>query len=184
MAKQGWKSTAFSLQTFLEIEVSVLLFSPFRLKLISTSSHLEGLQKGLLTTESVLELWNLSIKTTSGWVRPPGFKWLREIWTDNMRVKYFSLVGHVTLGHQGRGATYRWIQDHELDLNMDTIAEVIHECETYAVIRQTKQIKSFWYEGWWLKFKSEQVWQKDYLTLPQTCLSKCCVLTIMEATTE
>lgn len=51
----------------------------------------------MLTTESVLELWNLSIKTTSGWVRPPGLKWLREIWTDNMRVKYFSLVGHVTL---------------------------------------------------------------------------------------
>ena len=37
---------------------------------------------------------------------------------------------HDTSGHQGRDATYRWARDRGVDLTMDTIAQVIHECET------------------------------------------------------
>ncbi|KAK4830999.1 hypothetical protein QYF61_014570 [Mycteria americana] len=37
---------------------------------------------------------------------------------------------HDTPGHQGRDATYRWARDRGVDLTMDTIAQVIYECET------------------------------------------------------
>ncbi|GAB0203799.1 hypothetical protein GRJ2_002845500 [Grus japonensis] len=37
---------------------------------------------------------------------------------------------HDTSGHQGRDATYRWARDRGVDLTMDTIAQVIHQCET------------------------------------------------------
>ncbi|XP_010581152.1 PREDICTED: 7SK snRNA methylphosphate capping enzyme [Haliaeetus leucocephalus] len=43
---------------------------------------------------------------------------------------------HDTSGHQGRDATYRWARDRGVDLTMDTIAQVIHECETCAAIKQ------------------------------------------------
>ncbi|KAK4814375.1 hypothetical protein QYF61_017871 [Mycteria americana] len=36
---------------------------------------------------------------------------------------------------------------------MDTIAWVIHQCETCAVIKQAKQLKLLWYGGRWLKYK-------------------------------
>ncbi|GAB0192630.1 hypothetical protein GRJ2_001728300 [Grus japonensis] len=36
---------------------------------------------------------------------------------------------HDTSGHQGRDATYRQARDQRVDLSMDTIAQVIHECE-------------------------------------------------------
>lgn len=42
---------------------------------------------------------------------------------------------HDTLGHQGRYATYRWAHDRGVDLTMDTIAQVIHDCETCAAIK-------------------------------------------------
>lgn len=32
-------------------------------------------------------------------------------------------------GHQGRYATYRWAWDQAVDLTMDSIAQVIYECE-------------------------------------------------------
>ena len=37
---------------------------------------------------------------------------------------------HETSGHQGRDATYKWARDQGVDLTMDTIAQVIHDCET------------------------------------------------------
>ncbi|TRZ07702.1 hypothetical protein HGM15179_019409 [Zosterops borbonicus] len=36
---------------------------------------------------------------------------------------------HETSGHLGRDATYRWACDQGVDLTMDAIAQVIHECE-------------------------------------------------------
>ena len=67
---------------------------------------------------------------------------------------------------------------------MDTIAQVIHECETRAAIKQAKQVKPQWYGGQWLKYKYGEAWQIDYITLPQTSQTESYVLTIVEATTE
>jgi len=60
---------------------------------------------------------------------------------------------HDTLGHQGRDATYRWARDRGVDFTMDTIAQVIHECETCAAIKQAKRVKPQWYGGRWLKYE-------------------------------
>ena len=65
------------------------------------------------------------------------------------------------------------------DLSMDTIAQVIHECETCAAIQQAKQVKPQWYGGRWLKYKYGEAWQIDYITLPQTHQGKHHVLTIL-----
>ncbi|GAB0208620.1 hypothetical protein GRJ2_003327700 [Grus japonensis] len=75
---------------------------------------------------------------------------------------------HDTSGHQGRDATYRWACDRGVELAMDTISEVIHQCETCAAIKQAKQLKPLWYGGRWLKYKYGEAWQIDYITLPQT----------------
>ncbi|KAK4810994.1 hypothetical protein QYF61_014466 [Mycteria americana] len=91
---------------------------------------------------------------------------------------------HDTSGHQGRDATYRWARDRGVDLTMDTIAQVIHECETCAAIKQSKQLKPLWYGGRWLKYKYGEAWQIDYITLPQTHQGKRYVLTMVEATTR
>ncbi|XP_051645342.1 uncharacterized protein LOC127471896 [Manacus candei] len=37
---------------------------------------------------------------------------------------------HDACGHQGRDATHRWARDRGVDLTMDIISEVIHDCET------------------------------------------------------
>ncbi|GAB0193848.1 hypothetical protein GRJ2_001850100 [Grus japonensis] len=49
---------------------------------------------------------------------------------------------HDTSGHQGRDATYRWARDRGVDLSMDAISQVIHECETCAAIKQAKWVKA------------------------------------------
>ncbi|KAK4806485.1 hypothetical protein QYF61_013978 [Mycteria americana] len=90
---------------------------------------------------------------------------------------------HDTSGHQGRDATYRWARDRGVDLTMDTIAQVIHECETCAAVKQAKRLKPLWYGGRWLKYKYGEAWQIDYITLPQTHQGKRYVLTMVEATT-
>ncbi|KAK4810590.1 hypothetical protein QYF61_007327 [Mycteria americana] len=90
---------------------------------------------------------------------------------------------HDTSGHQGRDATYRWARDRGVDLTMGTIAQVIHECETCAAIKQAKRLKPLWYGGQWLKYKYGEAWQIDYITLPQTHQGKRHVLTMVEATT-
>ncbi|RMC01134.1 hypothetical protein DUI87_22400 [Hirundo rustica rustica] len=61
--------------------------------------------------------------------------------------------------------------------------QVIHDCETCAAIKQAKRVKPLWYGGRWSKYKYGEAWQIDYITLPQTRQGKCCVLTIVEATT-
>ncbi|PKU28243.1 hypothetical protein llap_21453 [Limosa lapponica baueri] len=67
---------------------------------------------------------------------------------------------------------------------MDTIVQVIHECETCAAIKQAMRLKPLWYGGRWLKHKYCGAWQIDYITLPQTHQGKRHVLTMVEATTE
>ncbi|GAB0210357.1 hypothetical protein GRJ2_003501500 [Grus japonensis] len=54
---------------------------------------------------------------------------------------------HDTSGHQGRDATYSWARDRGVDLTMDAISQVIHECETCAAIKQPKRVKPVWYGG-------------------------------------
>ncbi|KAK4826686.1 hypothetical protein QYF61_010695 [Mycteria americana] len=54
---------------------------------------------------------------------------------------------HDTSGHQGRDATYSWARDRGVDLTTDTIAQIIHECETCAAIKQAKRLKPLWYGG-------------------------------------
>ncbi|RMC10166.1 hypothetical protein DUI87_12965 [Hirundo rustica rustica] len=48
---------------------------------------------------------------------------------------------HDASGHQGRDATYKWAQDRGVDLTMDSISQVIHDCETCAAIKQAKRVK-------------------------------------------
>ncbi|RMB95489.1 hypothetical protein DUI87_27598 [Hirundo rustica rustica] len=90
---------------------------------------------------------------------------------------------HDASGHQGRDATYRWARDRGVDLTMDNISQVIHNCETCAAIKQAKRVKPLWYGGQWLKYRYGEAWQIDYITLPQTRQGKRYVLTMVEATT-
>ncbi|RMC02549.1 hypothetical protein DUI87_20943 [Hirundo rustica rustica] len=90
---------------------------------------------------------------------------------------------HDASGHQGRDATYRWARDRGVDLTMDNISQVIHNCETCAAIKQAKRVKPLWYGGRWLKYRYGEAWQIDYITLPQTRQGKRYVLTMVEATT-
>ncbi|RMC16855.1 hypothetical protein DUI87_06108 [Hirundo rustica rustica] len=91
---------------------------------------------------------------------------------------------HDASGHQGRDATYKWARDRGVDLTMDSISQVIHDCETCAAIKQAKRVKPLWYGGRWSKCKYGEAWQIDYITLPQTRQGKRCVLTMVEATTR
>ncbi|KAK4811071.1 hypothetical protein QYF61_016357 [Mycteria americana] len=97
---------------------------------------------------------------------------------------FIAWLAHDTSGHQGRDATYRWARDRGVDWTMDTIAQVIHECETCAAIKQAKWIKPLWYGGRWLKYQYGEAWQIDSITLPQTHQGKRHVLTMVEAATR
>ncbi|KAK4810789.1 LOW QUALITY PROTEIN: hypothetical protein QYF61_008761, partial [Mycteria americana] len=59
---------------------------------------------------------------------------------------------HKTSGHLGRDATYRWAPDREVDVTLEAITQVTHECETCAAIK-----------GWWLGFRYGETWQIDYI---------------------
>ncbi|KAF4798910.1 uncharacterized protein TURU_059513 [Turdus rufiventris] len=65
---------------------------------------------------------------------------------------------------------------------MNSISQVIHDCDTCAAINQAKQVKSLWYGGRWSKHKYGEVLQIDYNARPQTHQGKCYVLTMVEAT--
>jgi len=66
---------------------------------------------------------------------------------------------------------------------MDTIAQVIHKCETHVAVKQGKRVNLLWYAGQWLKCKYGEAWQIDYITLPKTHQGKSHVLTMVEAAT-
>ncbi|KAF4804519.1 hypothetical protein TURU_007145 [Turdus rufiventris] len=89
---------------------------------------------------------------------------------------------HDVSGHQGRDATYKCAQDRGVNLTMDSISQVIHDCDTCAAIKQAKRVKPLWYGGRWSKYKYGETWQIDYITLLQTCQGKRYVLTMVEAT--
>ncbi|XP_014108765.1 PREDICTED: uncharacterized protein LOC102105245 [Pseudopodoces humilis] len=61
---------------------------------------------------------------------------------------------------------------------MDSISQVIHDCETCAMIKQAKRLKPLWYGGRWSRYKYGEAWQIDYITLPQTRQGKHYVLTM------
>jgi hypothetical protein len=88
-----------------------------------------------------------------------------------------------TSGRQGRDATYKWARDRGVDLTTDAIAQVIHDCETRAIIKQAKRMKPPWEEGRWQEYKYGEAWQIDCITLPRSCNGKRYVLTMAEATT-
>ncbi|KAK4822913.1 hypothetical protein QYF61_023276, partial [Mycteria americana] len=82
---------------------------------------------------------------------------------------------HKTLGHLGRDETYRWARDQGVELTMEAITQVTHECETCAAIKQATQ---------GLGFQYGEAWQIDYIgPLPPTCQGKHYTLTMVEATT-
>ena len=54
---------------------------------------------------------------------------------------------HDTSSHQGTDATYRWAYDQGVDVTIDTIAWVIHECETCSAIKQAKRVKPLGFGG-------------------------------------
>jgi len=66
---------------------------------------------------------------------------------------------------------------------VDTIAQVICECEMCAAVKQAKWLQALRYGGRWLKYKSGEGWHIGGVTLPQTCQGKRRVLTTVEATT-
>ncbi|GAB0208603.1 hypothetical protein GRJ2_003326000 [Grus japonensis] len=91
---------------------------------------------------------------------------------------------HETSGHLGRDATYRWACDRGVDLTMEAITQVTHECEICAAIKRATQVKSPWNRGRWLGFRYGKAWQIDYIgPLPRTCQGKRYILTMVEATT-
>lgn len=75
---------------------------------------------------------------------------------------------HDTPGHWGRDATYRWACDWEVGLTMDTIAQVIHEHETCAVIKQAKLLKPLWCGEQWSKYTYGEVWQTGCISHSET----------------
>ncbi|TRZ08247.1 hypothetical protein HGM15179_018861, partial [Zosterops borbonicus] len=91
---------------------------------------------------------------------------------------------HDASGHQRRDVTYRWARDRGVDLTMDSISQVIHNCETCAAIKQAKRVKPLWYGGRWLKYRYGEACQIDYIPFPQTCQRMPYVLTMVEATTR
>ncbi|TRZ06225.1 hypothetical protein HGM15179_020883 [Zosterops borbonicus] len=66
---------------------------------------------------------------------------------------------------------------------LESISQVIHDCDICAAIKQAKRVKPLWYGGRWSKYKYGEAWQIDYVTLPQTRQGKRYVLTMVEATT-
>ncbi|RMC20050.1 hypothetical protein DUI87_00896 [Hirundo rustica rustica] len=99
------------------------------------------------------------------------------------RELFLARWAHDASGHQGRDATYKWAEDRGVDLTLDSISQVIHDCQTCAAIKQAKRVKPLWYGGRWSKYKYGEAWQIDYITLPQTHQGKRYVLTMVEATT-
>ena len=43
---------------------------------------------------------------------------------------------HDTSGHLGRDATYRWTRDRGVDLTIEAITQVTHECKTRATMKR------------------------------------------------
>ena len=66
---------------------------------------------------------------------------------QNKSELFLARWAHETLGHQGRDAKYKWAKDRGVDLTMDTIAQVIQDCDTCTTVKQAKRMKLLWGEG-------------------------------------
>jgi len=53
---------------------------------------------------------------------------------------------------------YRWAHDQGLVMTMDAVAQVIHEHDTCAAIKQAERLKTLWFVGRWLKNKYGEAW--------------------------
>ena len=60
-------------------------------------------------------------------------------------------------GHQGRDVTHISARDKGVDLTMDTITQVIHNCDTSTISKQAKKIKPLWEEGRWQKYNYGEI---------------------------
>ncbi|RMB90760.1 hypothetical protein DUI87_32825 [Hirundo rustica rustica] len=109
--------------------------------------------------------------------------WTNEEHQNNKQVDQAAKIEVSKIDNQGRDATYKWARDRGVDLTIDSISQVIHDCETCAAIKQAKRVKPLWYGGRWSKYKYGEAWQVDYITLPQTHQGKRYVLTMVEAST-
>ncbi|KAF4794261.1 hypothetical protein TURU_103254 [Turdus rufiventris] len=125
--------------------------------------------------------------------------WAAEKWKDittrvgRLPVKVHHVDAHVPKSRaneehqhneQGRDATYKWVRNQGVDLTMDSISQVIHDCGKCTAIKKAKRVKLLWYGERWYKYKYGEAWQIDYITLPQTRQGKCYVLTMVETTTR
>ena len=71
-----------------------------------------------------------------------------------------------------------------MDLTIEAITQVTHQCETCAAIKRAMRVKCPWNRGRWLGFRYGEAWQIDYIgPLPQTRQGKRYILTMVEATT-
>lgn len=57
---------------------------------------------------------------------------------------------HDTSGHLGRDEKYRWARGREVDLTIEAIEQVIHECETCTMIKQVTWVKPLCCGEQWL----------------------------------
>ncbi|RMB91846.1 hypothetical protein DUI87_31774 [Hirundo rustica rustica] len=144
----------------------------------SQLAELKAVQLALDTGER--EKWLRLYLSTDAWmVANALWSWL-ERWKKANRQRRWA---HDASRHQGRDATYKWARDRGVDLTMDSISQVIHDCERCAAIKQAKRAKPLWNGGQWSKYMYGESWQIDYITLPQTHQGKRYVLTMVEATT-
>jgi len=91
---------------------------------------------------------------------------------------------HETSGHLGGDATSTWARDRGLDLTLEAITEVTHQCEICAAVKRAMRVKSPWNRGRCLGFRCGEAWQIDYVgPLPPTRQGKRSILAMVEATT-
>ncbi|RMC21238.1 hypothetical protein DUI87_02097 [Hirundo rustica rustica] len=122
----------------------------------------------------------------ANWQRRGKPIWAAEIWQDiAARVEKLTVkVRHVDAHVSKSQANEEHHNNEQVDKAAKVkVSQVIHNCETCAAIKQAKRVKPLWYGGRWLKYRYEEAWQIDYITLPQTRQGKRYVLTMVEATT-
>ncbi|TRZ23868.1 hypothetical protein HGM15179_003220, partial [Zosterops borbonicus] len=85
---------------------------------------------------------------------------------------------HDASGHQGRDATYKWARHQGVDLTMDSVSQIIHDCDTCAAIKQAKGVKPLWYGRRWSKSTSFIMMPMDKAEIPDASKSHGTILSI------
>lgn len=78
-------------------------------------------------------------------------RWTRLLDWQHKGQLFLDWWAHDNSGYQGRDATHR--RAHDQGLNMDSIAQVIHERKTCSATKEVKSLKSLWFGAHWLKYK-------------------------------